>query len=81
MLTDNMAKIQVALEAGAVVRNEKGERIKLPGNSESGKRTDDCVKCYVNGTHWYWSSGAVQQEVFVNGQPFDVWFELQPLAI
>lgn len=82
MLTDNMTKIQVALESGATVRNEKGERIKLPDGSENGpKRTGDCVKCYINGTHWYWSAAEKQGAISVNGEPFDAWLEQQPLPI
>lgn len=76
MLTDNMTKIQVALESGATVRNEKGERIALPSND--GQRSDDCIKCYIKDMY-YWSTAAIQQQIFVNGQPFEEWFELQPL--
>jgi len=76
MLTDNMTKIQVALESGAIVRNEKGERIALP--SFDGQRTDDCIKCYIKDAY-YWSSAEIQSALFVNGQPFEEWFELQPL--
>lgn len=74
MLTDNMAKIQIALKNKAIIRNEKGECIALPSND--GQRTEDCIKCYIKDAY-YWSSAAIQKELFVNNKPFDEWFESQ----
>lgn len=76
MLTDNMAKMQMALEASEIVQNEKGERIALPSND--GKRTDDCIKCYIKDM-FYWSTAAIQQQIFVNGQPFEEWLDITTL--
>ncbi len=83
MLTDNMVKIQIAIESGSTVRNEKGEWISVPKSYEKSCNlppTDDCIKCHKNGMH-YWSSARIQNELFVNGIPFDEWFEQQPIGI
>ncbi len=71
-MTDNMIKILVALEAKATVKNHKGERISLPNKIDN--RSNDCVKCHVLDLY-YWSTAAVQKSLFVDGKPFDEWFE------
>jgi len=81
IITDNMVKIQIAIESGATARNEKGERIAIPKNYDRScghPPTGDCIKCYIKDM-FYWSSAAMQKEIFVNEQLFDEWFELQPL--
>lgn len=79
-LSANMAKIQVALESKATVKNEKGEIIALP--SIADYRTEDCIRIFPKGCGvFYWSSAERQKELFVNGLPFDEWFELQPIGV
>ena len=61
--------------------NEKGERIELPfGTETGGKRTDDCIKCYIKD-RYYWSPAFVQSDIIVNSILFGKWFELQPLNL
>ncbi len=83
MLTENMVKIQIAIESGAIVKNEKGERVELPKKWDTScglPPTEDCIKCYIKGMY-YWSSAEVQKEIIVNGLAFDDWFEQQPIGI
>ena len=78
-----MVKIQVAIEMGATVTNEKGERIDTPKSWDRScgmPPTEDCIKCYIKEMY-YWSSAEVQKEIIVNGLAFDDWFEQQPIGI
>lgn len=77
IMTENMAKIQLAIEIGATVQNQKGERIMLPGEGDFN-RTTVCVKCYVNTSQYYWASSE-KQELIIDGKPFEDWLEAQPL--
>lgn len=79
--TENYLLIEFAIKQGVVVRNSKGERIKLVDrNDHPAHRHPDAVKCYVNGLHCYLSSAEKQEGLTFDGLTYDEWKE-KPIEV
>lgn len=74
IITENYQLIQFASANGAIVRNSKGEQVKI------SKVYPDAVKCYVSGLHYYLSSAEKQEGLTFDGLTYEEWKE-KPLEL
>lgn len=74
VITENYQLIQFAEVNGVVVRNSKGERVRVTDNYP------DAVKCYVSGLHYYLSSAEKQEGLTFDGLSYEEW-KSKPLEL
>ncbi len=72
-----VAQIQLAEANGAVVKNEKGERVKL-----DQQHSANSIRCYLKLRHksMYYYSTPNRYTLFFNGLSFSKWLDLVSIS-